>query len=122
MPSTQQQRSALGRYGEDIATRHLVESGMVVLARNWRCPHGEIDVVARDGGTLVVCEVKTRRGLDYGTPLEAVTARKMVRLRRLASEWLDEAGLDPPDVRIDVVSVLVRTQGAAVVEHLRGVA
>ncbi len=122
MPSTQQQRSALGRYGEDIATRHLVESGMVVLARNWRCPHGEIDVVARDGRTLVVCEVKTRRGLDYGTPLEAVTARKMVRLRRLATEWLDEAGFDPPDVRIDVVSVLVRTQGAAVVEHLRGVA
>jgi putative endonuclease len=122
VPSTQQQRSALGRYGEDIATRHLVESGMVVLARNWRCPRGEIDVVARDGGTLVVCEVKTRRGLDYGTPLEAVTARKMVRLRRLATEWLDEAGLDPPDVRIDVVSVLVRTQGAAVVEHLRGVA
>jgi putative endonuclease len=122
VPSTQQQRSALGRYGEDIATRHLVESGMVVLARNWRCPHGEIDVVARDGGTLVVCEVKTRRGLDYGTPLEAVTARKMVRLRQLATEWLDEAGLDPPDVRIDVVSVLVRTQGAAVVEHLRGVA
>jgi putative endonuclease len=122
VPSTQQQRSALGRYGEDVATRHLVESGMVVLARNWRCPHGEIDVVARDGGTLVVCEVKTRRGLDYGTPLEAVTARKMVRLRQLAGEWLDEAGLDPPDVRIDVVSVLVRAQGAAVVEHLRGVA
>jgi putative endonuclease len=122
VPSTQQQRSALGRYGEDIATRHLVESGMVVLARNWRCPHGEIDVVARDGRTLVVCEVKTRRGLDYGTPLEAVTARKMLRLRQLATEWLDEAGLDPPDVRIDVVSVLVRTQGAAVVEHLRGVA
>lgn len=122
MPSTQQQRSALGRYGEDIATRHLVASGMVVLARNWRCPHGEIDVVARDGSTLVVCEVKTRRGLDYGTPLEAVTARKMVRLRQLATAWLDEAGLDPPDVRIDVVSVLVRAQGAAVVEHLRGVA
>jgi putative endonuclease len=122
VPSTQQQRSALGRYGEDIATRHLVDSGMVVLARNWRCPRGEIDVVARDGRTLVVCEVKTRRGLDYGTPLEAVTARKMVRLRQLATEWLDEAGLDPPEVRIDVVSVLVRTQGAAVVEHLRGVA
>jgi putative endonuclease len=122
VPSTQQQRSALGRFGEDVATRHLIGSGMVVLARNWRCPLGEIDVVARDGGTLVVCEVKTRRGLDYGTPLEAVTARKMLRLRQLATQWLDEAGLDPPDVRIDVVSVLVRAQGAAVVEHLRGVA
>jgi putative endonuclease len=120
--STQQQRSAVGRYGEDVATRHLVESGMVVLARNWRCDLGEIDVVARDGDTLVVCEVKTRRGLDYGTPLEAVTARKMVRLRRLTARWLAESGQHPPDVRIDVVSVLVRAQGAAVVEHLRGVA
>jgi len=124
--STQQQRSAVGRYGEDVAVRHLSESGMEVLARNWRCELGEIDVVARDGSTVVVCEVKTRRGLDYGTPLEAVTARKMARLRRLAArwvaEWAAESGQHPPDVRIDVVSVLVRRQGGALVEHLRGVA
>lgn len=122
MPSTQQQRSAVGRYGEDVAARHLAESGMVVLVRNWRCDLGEIDVVARDGTTLVVCEVKTRRGLDYGTPLEAVTARKMLRLRQLTARWLAETGEQPADVRIDVVSVLLRAQGAAVVEHLRGVA
>ena len=122
MPSTQQQRSALGRFGEDVATRHLTESGMVVLARNWRCALGEVDVVAQDGPTLVICEVKTRRGLDYGHPLEAVTARKLARLRGLAARWMDESGQSPPQVRVDVVSVLVRPQGAAVVEHLRGVA
>ncbi len=126
MTSTQQQRSAVGRYGEDVAVRHLTQSGMEVLARNWRCDLGEIDVVARDGATVVVCEVKTRRGLDYGTPLEAVTARKMVRLRRLAARWVAEwvaaSGEHPPDVRIDVVSVLVRRRGGAMVEHLRGVA
>jgi putative endonuclease len=124
--STQQQRSAVGRYGEDVAVRHLTGKGMQVLARNWRCDLGEIDVVARDCSTIVVCEVKTRRGLDYGTPLEAVTARKMVRLRRLADRWVAESVADscdhPPDVRIDVVSVLLRRQGAAMVEHLRGVA
>jgi putative endonuclease len=120
--STQQQRSAVGRYGEDVAVRHLTGSGMEVLARNWRCDLGEIDVVARDGSTVVVCEVKTRRGLDYGTPLEAVTARKMVRLRRLAARWVAQSGEHPPEIRIDVVSVLVRRRGGAMVEHLRGVA
>jgi putative endonuclease len=122
VPSTQQQRSAVGRYGEDVATRHLTDAGMQVLARNWRCDLGEIDVVARDGATLVVCEVKTRTGLDYGTPLEAVTARKLARLRRLAARWVAESGQHPPAVRIDVVSVLLRRRGAALVEHLRGVA
>lgn len=122
MPSTHPQRSARGRFGEDVAARHLSGAGMVVLARNWRCELGEIDLVARDGSTLVVCEVKTRSGLDYGSPLEAVTARKMARLRRLAAAWVAEAGLRVPEVRIDVVSVLLRRRGAAVVEHLRGVA
>jgi putative endonuclease len=122
VPSTQQQRSAVGRYGEDVAARHLTEAGMQVLARNWRCDLGEVDVVARDGDTLVICEVKTRCGLDYGTPLEAVTVRKMARLRRLAARWLAESGQHPPEVRIDVVSVLLRGRGAAVVEHVRGVA
>ena len=77
-------RSVLGASGEDLACAHLVRRGMVVLDRNWRCPHGEIDVVARDGDVLVVCEVKTRRSLTHGDPVEAVTAAKVARLRRLA--------------------------------------
>jgi putative endonuclease len=121
VPSTQAQRKALGDYGETIAARHLEAHGLVVLERNWRCELGEIDLVARDGDTLVVCEVKTRRGLDYGSPLEAVTARKAGRLRRLAMRWLDDHPVRPRHVRIDVVGVLTRPQGAALVEHVRGV-
>jgi putative endonuclease len=119
--STQHARQPLGSYGEEVAARHLVALGMVLLDRNWRCDQGEIDLVARDGDTLVVCEVKTRRGLDYGTPVEAVTARKASRLRRLAACWLAQHPVHPREVRIDVVGVLRRPQGPVLVEHLRGV-
>ena len=115
-------RDTVGRYGEDVAARHLTEQGLVVLQRNWRCELGEIDIVARDGSCLVVCEVKTRRTTSCGHPVEAVTARKAARLRRLAARWLVESGLHPPEIRIDVVSVMRPPRGAAVVEHLRAVA
>lgn len=125
MTSTQQQKGSVGRYGEDVAARHLTAAGMQILERNWCCDIGEVDLVAQDGRTLVVCEVKTRRGLDFGSPLEAVTWRKLARLRRLAARWLaeyDDDGERPSAVRIDVVGVVLRPKGAAVVEHLRGVA
>lgn len=114
-------KDALGRYGEDVAAAHLVRQGIIVLERNWRCDAGEIDILGRDGDVLVVCEVKTRRGDGYGTPLEAVTARKAARLRRLAARWLTERGVRPREVRFDVVGVRQPWRGAAVVEHVRGV-
>ena len=120
VPATQQQRNALGGYGEEVAARYLTRLGMVVLDRNWRCDLGEIDLVARDGRTLVVCEVKTRTGLGYGSPLEAVTARKAARLRRLTARWLAEHPVQPEHVRIDVVGVLRRPQGPALVDYVRG--
>jgi putative endonuclease len=113
---------ALGRYGEDVAVRHLQDCGLVVLDRNWRCEVGEIDIVARDGRVLVVCEVKTRRGTGYGAPVEAVTARKLRRLRRLALRWLEERGIHAPEIRFDIVGVTRPASGDPVVEHLRGVA
>jgi len=113
-------KDVVGRYGEDVAARHLVQSGLVVLERNWRCSIGEIDIVARDGDTLVVCEVKTRRGLGYGSPLEAVTARKLQRLRRLAAQWVREHEVRPAAIRIDVVGVLATGSGPATVQHVRG--
>jgi len=112
---------AIGRYGEDVAARLLVAHGMTVLARNWRCAVGEIDIVARDGDTLVVCEVKTRSTLAYGSPLEAVDAAKAGRQRRLAARWLAASGLRVPAVRVDVIAVLRGTRGAASVDHRRGV-
>jgi putative endonuclease len=113
-------KDAVGRYGEDVAARHLEEAGFEILARNWRCPEGEIDIVARDGDVLVICEVKTRSSDRYGLPAEAITRRKSDRLRRLAYAWLTAHPLRVPEVRFDVVSVLRRRAGAAQVEHLRG--
>jgi putative endonuclease len=115
-------KDTVGRYGEDVAARHLVGLGYVVLGRNWRCALGEIDIVARDGDCLVVCEVKTRRSDTFGHPAEAVTWRKLARLRQLTACWLAESGMHPPSVRIDVVAVLRPPSGPALVEHLRAVA
>lgn len=111
----------LGEYGETCAARHLVDGGMVLLERNWRCELGEIDLVLRDGDTLVVCEVKTRTSSRFGSPLEAVTERKAARLRRLAARWLAERGVRPLDVRLDLVGVLVTGNGVVTVEHAAGV-
>lgn len=112
---------ALGAYGEQVAAAHLERAGMQILDRNWRCRHGEIDIVARDGGVLVVCEVKTRSSLAFGHPAEAVSPRKLRRLRHLVYRWLDEHEYFAPEVRIDVVSVVQRDSGPPVVQHIPGV-
>ncbi len=113
-------RNAVAAYGERVATRHLLADGMQILDRNWRCRHGEIDIVARDTDDLVFCEVKTRRSAAYGTPAEAVVATKARRLRRLAAAWLEVHDIHAPGIRFDVIGVVPRRAGAAVVEHLRG--
>ncbi|MFE0644683.1 YraN family protein [Streptomyces sp. NPDC058877] len=116
---------ALGRYGEELASRRLAATGMHVLARNWRCGRtGEIDIVARDGDTLVICEVKTRRDGGYEHPMAAVTPRKAERLRRLAACWLDRHDGPTPagGVRIDLVGIVVPRRGAPVLTHAQGVA
>jgi len=112
-------KDGVGRYGETVAIRHLEASGLEILASNWRCSDGEIDVVARERDVLVICEVKTRSGTGYGLPLEAISRRKADRLRRLAYRWLQEHPAGGADVRFDVVSVLCPPRGAAVVEHVR---
>ncbi len=112
---------ALGRYGEDLAAEHLLAAGMVLLARNWRCPQGEIDLVARDvDGTVVFVEVKTRAGTGFGEPAEAVGRLKARRLRMLACRWLLENRQGAAvDLRFDVVGI-VRGRGQAPrLTHLR---
>lgn len=113
-------KDALGRYGEDLAARHLEAEGFAVLERNWRCADGEIDIVARDGDVLVVCEVKTRSSLSHGSPFEAVTERKLHRLERLGMRWMRERSVRPRAMRVDVVSVLRPPSGRSVIEHVRG--
>ena len=112
-------KDGVGKYGERVALQHLEDAGFEILARNWRCPEGEIDIVARDRGVLVICEVKTRSGLGFGLPAEAITRTKAQRLRRLARCWLQQHPGGGADVRFDVVSVVRAQRGAAVVEHLR---
>ena len=80
-------KDELGRAGEARAAQHLEEHGYLVVDRNWRCPDGEIDLVALIGDEVVVVEVKTRRGDRFGHPLEAIDARKRTRLWRLAAAW-----------------------------------
>jgi len=119
--ATAAQKTALGAYGERVALRHLTEQGMQLLDRNWRCEAGELDLVLKDGRTLVVCEVKTRSSNAFGSPLEGVGAEKAQRLRRLAARWVEQRGVHPPEIRIDLVGVLRPRSGAARVEHVRGV-
>jgi len=84
-----------------------------VLARNWRCREGELDLVLEGSTGLVICEVKTRRGNRYGEPFEAVTATKQRRLRLLAHRWLSEQARGWPSVRFDVASVRAPHGGGA---------
>lgn len=118
--TTAAQRQALGHYGEDVAERHLRAQGMAVLERNWSCAEGEIDLVLREGDTLVICEVKTRSSTAAGTPHEAITDAKLARLVRLGQRWVEVRGLRPPEMRVDLVAVLRPARGAAVVDHVRG--
>lgn len=119
-PDGVRHHQALGRYGEALAERHLAGLGMVVLDRNWRCRAGEIDLVLRDGETLVICEVKTRRSFDYGSPHEAVTSVKLERLHRLAAAWVEAHRATPDELRFDLVAVIRPRRGPSVIEHVRG--
>jgi putative endonuclease len=114
-------KDALGQRGEQLAAEYLQQAGYRILARNWRCREGEIDIVAADHRVLVACEVKTRSGTRYGTPLEAVTRKKRSRLRRLAVQWVVANGVLFDEVRVDVVEVLKDSRGGFTIEHVRGV-
>lgn len=113
----------LGRIGEQIAVRHLERAGLRVVERNWRCAdpslRGELDIVALDGATLVVCEVKARRRARVEDVLEAVTPRKQRQLRRLAGAYAAQLPWRPDSLRIDVVGVWwPAAGGGAEVVHL----
>jgi putative endonuclease len=100
-------RRALGARGEDAAAAWYTSNGYEVVARNWRCREGELDLIVRAGRTYVFCEVKTRTSTRFGAPIEAVTRDKQMRIRRLAARWLEEGAPGPAkDIRFDVASVL----------------
>ncbi|HYI94355.1 MAG TPA: YraN family protein [Bryobacteraceae bacterium] len=102
-------RHAWGARGEDLAHRFLQKLGYIVVARNWRAEDGsgELDLVAWDGSTLVVVEVKTRASIEFGLPEEAVDHEKRYRLSRTAARYTRESDVPASRVRFDIVSVVL---------------
>jgi len=110
----------LGERGEDAAAAYLERAGFTIVERNWRCSAGEIDIIAMDGETVVLCEVKTRRSTSKGSPSDAVTPAKRQRYARLASAYVQEAGLPETEIRFDVIAILVIAEDRALLRHHRG--
>ncbi len=98
-------RIALGKAGEDLACRELERRGYVIVARRHRCRGGELDIIARDGPTLVFVEVKARHSRAFGDAAEAVTWQKQLRIVRLAAEYVLRHHLSDSSCRFDVVSI-----------------
>ncbi len=123
-------RRQLGQMGEEWAARLLVEAGLVIVARNWRCSYGELDLVAQEvapdyaqGGIeatwLVVVEVRIRRGMRFGTAQASVTPTKQAKLRTVAEAYVQAVDWQGP-WRIDVVAIQLDGQGRLMDKvHLR---
>ncbi|TFC52370.1 YraN family protein [Cryobacterium sp. TMT1-21] len=114
-------KDELGRQGEDCAAIFLAAAGYRLVARNWRCDQGEVDLIVENGGEVAFVEVKTRSGTRFGHPFEAITVAKLARLRRLAAAWCDQSTLRPRCIRIDAIAVIIRPGADPVIEHLPGV-
>jgi putative endonuclease len=109
-----------GTRGEELAARYLQDQGLVVLARNWRCPEGELDLIATDHQRLIVCEVKTRSSTNFGHPAEAVTDEKALRIRRLSRRWRTAHSVGWCEERFDIISIIWPPGEPPQIQHLKG--
>jgi putative endonuclease len=116
-------RAEIGALGEQLAVDHLIGRGLQVVARNWRCRYGELDVIAVDpvARVVVFVEVKTRTSDRFGGIEQAVTPQKLRRLRRLAGLWLASQNGSWAQVRIDVIGVRIGRRAEPELSHLEGV-
>jgi putative endonuclease len=110
----------IGKYGEDRAAQFFERIGYQIIDRNWRGAAGEIDIIAQDRECIVFAEVKTRTRRGYGHPFEAITAKKVQTMRRLAAQWCQVQQMAITKVRLDAVSVLI-LGGKVHIEHLKQV-
>ena len=104
-------RGRTGRHAETLAVAQLERAGLRIVARNWRRPEGELDIVADDGGTCVFVEVRSRTGDERGHPLESITPRKRAQIVRAARLFLNERPRSALAYRFDVVSVVFSKDG-----------
>jgi putative endonuclease len=100
------ERRAKGIAGEDVAAAWYLSHGYELVARNWRCRQGELDLIVRRGAEVVFCEVKSRATAAFGTPAEAVTHEKRQRIRHLAARWIQDSKIRPAQIRFDVAAIL----------------
>ncbi len=121
-PKARLSRIEIGALGEQLAVEHLQGLGLRIVARNWRCRYGELDVIAAEGADILVfVEVKTRTMDCFGGVAEAVTPQKVRRIRRLAGLWLAGQDSSWSQIRIDVVGVRIGRCRTPEVTHVRGV-
>ena len=114
-------KDELGRWGEQVAAEFLTTEGYAIVDRGWRCSRGEIDVIARQGACTIFVEVKTRRSLRFGHPLEAITATKFSRLKVLAGEWCLAHDSRSACVRIDAIGIIGDGRFVTSLDHRTGV-
>jgi putative endonuclease len=108
--------SLLGAKGENIASDYLRKKGYLIVHRNYKTPFGEMDIIAKDGGTIVFVEVKTRTSDSFGAPEEAVHAKKREKIRKIALHYLSRAKVEAPS-RFDVISIMLN-DGRKEIEHI----
>jgi putative endonuclease len=113
------QNAGLGNRGEELATAFLERSGLKIIERNFRCKGGEIDIVARDGNTLVFIEVKSRKTLSYGVPQLAVTPFKQRQISKAALTWLGRNRQHDTPARFDVIAILLEGSYQHRIEHIK---
>jgi putative endonuclease len=107
-----------GNKGENYAADLLVEKNYTIVERNYHFGHGEIDIIAMDNDTLVFVEVKTRKNLEFGDPIQGVTKNKQSQIRKIALGYLMENNISDVDCRFDVIGILLRENEAPKINHL----
>jgi putative endonuclease len=109
----------LGERGEEIAAAYLMGQKFTIVERNFRCKGGEVDIIARDGKTVVFVEVKTRRNLSFGPPQLALTPFKQRQISKAALTWLAKNKLHDSSARFDVIAILIPDHEVPVIDHIR---
>lgn len=107
----------LGQRGEQLAVNYLLQKGFSIVGRNWRCTHGELDIIARKAHTLVFVEVRARRADNSEMAFESITPRKRDKLIALANLYLTAHDLEDADWRVDVIGIGIPRSGAPIIHH-----
>lgn len=118
-----ERRRKVGKIGEQAAISHLEQLGYEIVDTNYRCPLGEIDIIAREGGSIVFVEVRTKTGSSFGMPEESITAEKARRLKRLALYYLQSVFRRAVPGRFDLVAVMLDRNSHEVVSlnHIKNI-